>query len=119
MATRSFKEENSFEKRQSLANKIKDAHPDKIPIIVEKRPSSDAPEIAKKKFLAPSDLTVGGFILEIRKQLPIGPEIAIFITVNSTAVPSSNVSLSQIYEEHKDEDGFLYVNYSKETMYGY
>lgn len=31
---------------------------------------------------------------------------------------SSSAMLNAVYERHKDEDGFLYVSYSDEVVYG-
>ncbi len=45
------------------------------------------------------------------------PEKAIFIFVNNVLPPSSSL-LSQVYQEHMDEDGFLYVLYSSENTFG-
>ena len=38
-------------------------------MIVEKSPKSDVPELDKKKYLVPSDLTVGQFVYVIRKRV--------------------------------------------------
>jgi len=40
-----------------------------------------------------------------------------FIFVNNT-LPASAAVMSQIYKEHKDEDGFLYMTYSGESTFG-
>lgn len=42
---------------------------------------------------------------------------AIFVFVNNTLPPASSL-MSQIYNDHKDEDGFLYVTYSGESTFG-
>lgn len=44
-------------------------------------------------------------------------EKAIFIFVNDILPPTAAL-ISTIYEEHKDEDGFLYVLYSGENTFG-
>jgi GABA(A) receptor-associated protein len=44
---------------------------------------SDIPTIDKKKYLVPSDMTVGQFIYVIRKRIKLSPEKAIFIFVNN------------------------------------
>ena len=44
-----FKEEHPPEKRKEVADRILDKYPDRIPVIVEKAPKSDAPDIDKKK----------------------------------------------------------------------
>jgi hypothetical protein len=36
-------------KRKEVADKIRSKYPDRIPVIVEKAPKSDAPDIDKKK----------------------------------------------------------------------
>lgn len=71
---------------------------------------SDIPTIDKKKYLVPSDLTVGQFCYVIRKRIKLAPEKAIFIFVNEVLPPTAAL-MSSIYEEHKDDDGFLYITY--------
>ncbi|KAJ3125426.1 ubiquitin-like protein atg8 [Physocladia obscura] len=110
-----FKEEHHFEKRKGEAERIRQKYPDRIPCIVEKAEKSDIATIDKKKYLVPSDLTVGQFVYVIRKRIKLSPEKAIFIFVNNVLPPSSGL-LSQVYSEHKDEDGFLYITYSSEKI---
>jgi len=87
-------------------------------VIVEKAPNSTVPAIEKKKFLVPRDLTVGKFVFEIRKHMPnLNEEKAIFLFVEDVLPPSSAL-MSQIYEKHKDSDGFLYITYSGENTFG-
>jgi len=112
-----FKAEHDFEKRKEVAEKIRAKYPDRIPVIVEKAPKSDAPDIDKKKYLVPADITVGKFVYEIRKHMKLNPEQAIFLFVNDTLPPTAAM-MSQIYEKNKDEDGFLYVTYSGENTFG-
>jgi GABA(A) receptor-associated protein len=87
-------------------------------VICEKAPKSDIPDIDKKKYLVPNDLTVGQFVYVVRKRIKLEPEKAIFIFVNNS-LPSTASLMSQIYDEHKDEDGFLYVTYSGENTFGH
>jgi len=79
-------------------------------VICEKVEKSDIPAIDKKKYLVPSDLTVGQFCYVIRKRIKLAPEKAIFIFVNEVLPPTAAL-MSSIYEEHKDEDGFLYITH--------
>lgn len=53
----------------------------------------------------------------IRKRIKLSAEKAIFIFVNNTLPPTAAL-MSAIYEEHKDEDGFLYVTFSGENTFG-
>jgi len=99
--------------------------------------------VAVSRYLVPADLTVGQFVYVIRKRIKLSPEKAIFIFVNNVLPPTgayrvssrskamslsctaynlllllSAALMSSIYEDHKDEDGFLYVTYSGENTFG-
>jgi GABA(A) receptor-associated protein len=107
-----FKDEHPFEKRKAEAERIRQKYNDRIPVrlpapapsctanrvqvICEKVEKSDIATIDKKKYLVPADLTVGQFVYVIRKRIKLSPEKAAAL-------------MSSIYEEHKDEDGFLYI----------
>jgi GABA(A) receptor-associated protein len=112
-----FKQEHDLEKRKQEAGRIRDKYPDRIPVIVEKADKSDIVDIDKKKYLVPADLTVGQFVYVIRKRIKLSPEKAIFIFVNNVLPPTAAL-MSSIYEDHKDDDGFLYVTYSGENTFG-
>ncbi|KAL2466976.1 Autophagy-related protein 8c [Abeliophyllum distichum] len=119
MAKSSFKLEHPLERRQAEAARIREKYPDRIPVIVEKAELSDIPDIEKKKYLVPADLTVGQFVYVVRKRIKLSAdsEKAIFIFVKNILPPTAAM-LSAIYEENKDEDGFLYMTYSGENTFG-
>ena len=83
-----FKTEHPLERRKSEAERIRAKYPDRIPVICEKADRSDIPDIDKKKYLVPADLTVGQFIYVIRKRIKLPPERAIFIFVNNVIPPT-------------------------------
>ncbi len=112
-----FKDEYPFEQRKKEADNIRLKYPDRIPCIVERAYKSDINLIDKKKYLVPSDLTLGQFINVIRKRIKLSPEKAIFVFINNV-IPQSSSLISQIYAEHKNEDGFLYIVYSSENTFG-
>ncbi|CCI39291.1 unnamed protein product [Albugo candida] len=113
----SFMKEHPYEKRQAEAQRIRCKYPDRIPVICEKADRSDIPDIDKKKYLVPADLTVGQFVYVIRKRIKLSPEKAIFIFINNVLPPTAAL-MSNIYEEQKDADGFLYITYSGENTFG-
>ncbi|KAG7335820.1 hypothetical protein KOW79_000513 [Hemibagrus wyckioides] len=106
-----------FEARRLEGARVRAKHPDKIPIIIERAARSRAPELDKKKYLVPSDLTVGQLCFLIRQRVSLRPEEAIFFFVKNSLPPSS-CPLSVLYEEHHEEDLFLYMTYSNESVYG-
>ncbi|KAG8466324.1 hypothetical protein KFE25_002080 [Diacronema lutheri] len=113
----SFKQEHAFEKRKAEAERIRLKYPDRIPVICERAEKTDIPDIDKKKYLVPADLTVGQFVYVIRKRIKLSPEKAIFIFVGNVLPPTAAM-MSSVYEANKDEDGFLYITYSGENTFG-
>ena len=112
-----YKKDNDIEFRKEESKKIRTKYPDRIPIIVEKVHNSDITEIDKKKYLVPADLTMGQFQYVIRKRIKLDQTQALFIFINNT-LPTTSTLISQIYEDKKDEDGFLYITYSSENTFG-
>ena len=115
----SFKEKYEFEARKIECNRIQSKYPDRIPIIIEKhRNCKNLDNIDKNKYLVPNDLTVGQFIYSIRRRINISSDKAIYIFTESGKIPATNSFLSVIYENEKDDDGFLYFKYSGESTFG-
>lgn len=112
-----YKEENTFEKRKAEGEKIRKKYPDRVPVIVEKSPKARVADLDKKKYLVPSDLTVGQFYFLIRKRIHLRPEDALFFFVNNV-IPPTSATMGTLYQDHHEEDYFLYIAYSDESVYG-
>ena len=116
-----FKDEIPFAMRKEEASRILSKYPDRIPIIIERSEdcSSDIPVVDKKKYLVPNDITTGQFTYIIRKRIELEPEKAIFLFAGEDfTIPPSSSLISEIYNNFKDEDGFLYFTYSGENTFG-
>uniref|UniRef100_A0A3B3QVZ9 Zgc:92606 n=1 Tax=Paramormyrops kingsleyae TaxID=1676925 RepID=A0A3B3QVZ9_9TELE len=92
-----YKRSVPLDVRKAEGERVRAKHPDKIPIIVERAPRSRAPDLDKKKYLVPSDLTVGQLCFLIRQRVSMRPEEALFFFVNNLLPPSSS-PLSVVYE---------------------
>lgn len=112
-----YKKQFPLEKLKQEANRIRSKYPDRIPVIVERAPKADLPEIDRQKFLVPHELTMGQFVYVIRKRVKISPEKAIFVFVNNVLPPTAAL-MSSLYEDYKDESGFLIMTYSGENTFG-
>jgi GABA(A) receptor-associated protein len=112
-----FKEEYTYEQRKAESNRVFLKYPDRIPIICEKSKNSKLNEMDKKKYLVPCDLTCGQFVFVIRKRLTLPAEKGIFLFINGS-IPCSSEYMSEIYKRNMDLDGFLYVTYSEENVFG-
>jgi len=112
-----YKEDNTFERRHAEGEKIRKKYPDRVPVIVEKSPKARVMDLDKKKYLVPSDLTVGQFYYLIRKRVQLRSEDALFFFVNNV-IPPTSATMGSLYQEHHEEDFFLYIAYSDESVYG-
>lgn len=158
-----YKEEHPLAKRRADGDKVRIRYPDRVPgwlfkmgcsliilklkVIVEKSPKARVNDVDKKKYLVPSDLTVGQFIFIIRW----GYCYFLFVKVNQGNAltcdqkrRSSSLSMApyrprriqwaryflilcisnfnlifQVYQKNHDEDSFLYIMYSDESVYGF
>jgi len=116
----SFKQKHSFQERCEESYRVLQEYPERVPIICEKSTTykhTQLPNIDKHKYLVPKDLTICQFIYVIRKKMNIKSDESIFLFV-SNFIPTSSSIIGQLYNRHKDTDGFLYIQYSKENVFG-
>merc|ERR1712130_392295 len=92
-----YKEEHPFEKRRAEGEKIRRKYPDRVPVIVEKSPKARIGDLDKKKYLVPSDLTVGQVYFLIRKRISLRPEDALFFFVNNV-IPPTSATMGSLYQ---------------------
>ena len=114
----SYKKRIPFETRKSESGRMLEKYKDKIPIVVEKNYKlAINPDIDKSKYLVPYDLSFGEFLHIIRKRTKIDPNQALFAFVDNK-LPCTNDIMINIYKNHADDDGFLYIIYSLENTFG-
>lgn len=94
-------------------------YPDRVPIICEKNTvrGNNCPDIDKNKYLVPRDLTLGQFLFVIRKRIQLPAQKALFLIIEGHIPPLSTL-INSIYEKHKSNDGFLYITYAQENVFG-
>jgi GABA(A) receptor-associated protein len=113
-----FKRANSIEKRIKEATRILEKFPDRIPVICEPTTRSSHFKMEKTKFLVPKDLRIYQFIMIVRGRLKLDATIALFF-IAGDVVASSTATFNQLYYEHADQDGFLYLTFSEENTFGF
>jgi GABA(A) receptor-associated protein len=117
MAQSRYKREKTLKERQDESANILKKYAGHVPVIVDKDPRSRLPDIERQKFLVPSDLSIGHFVYVVRKRIDLQATDAIFLFVNRK-LPPPNATMGQLYQENRDEDGFMYCSYSSDTAYG-
>ncbi|KAL6190767.1 hypothetical protein ACLB2K_037161 [Fragaria x ananassa] len=113
----SFKQEFSFDERLEESKNIIGKYPDRVPVIIERYSRTDLPEMEKKKYLVPRDMSVGQFIHILSSRLQLTPGKALFVFVKNT-LPQTASHMDSIFETYKEDDGFLYMCYSSEKTFG-
>ena len=108
----------TFEERKAEYNKVIQHNPGKIGIICEKDPKSQIPNIDKTKYLINEEFNLKQFTKIIRKKLNIDEKEALFFLVNGKISLTGDLTMSEIYKKYKDEDGFLYIAYASEQVWG-
>ncbi len=114
----SFKKDYTFDERLTESSRVISKYPDRVPIICEKSSHKNLEDIDKKKYLVPSDLTMGQFVYVIRKRLKLKAEESLFLFINNSVLASTSEIIGDAYYKYKDPDGFLYINYAKENVFG-
>ena len=112
-----FKNKFTFEKRKEESSRIMEKYIDRKPIIIEKHHKCTY-NIDKNKYLVPIDLTVGQLLYVVRRRLKLTSDKAIFVFCNKIMPPTSQY-INELYKEHKDIDGFLYIEFTDENAFGY
>lgn len=54
-----------------------------------------------------------------RNRMQLSSTQAFYLIVNNKSMANMTKSLAEIYRENKDEDGFLYVTYASQEMFGF
>lgn len=113
-----FSNRYTFTERFQEAARVLTKYPERIPVICEKNEKChDLNNLGKEKYLVYQDLTCGQFMYIIRRSLALPPEKAVFMMINGI-IPSNTVIMYELYEKHKDSDGFLYITYTSENVFG-
>lgn len=112
-----FKTSFSYKDRINESTNIRIKYPDSVPVICEKGIGKNNPDINKKKYLVPMDITIGNFLVEIKKRMKLQPYEALFLMINGSIPPTSS-NFRDLYYKYKDVDGYLYITYTKENVFG-
>ena len=110
------KEDENTRKKESQL--LLEKYPDKIPVVLEKDPSCKLLELKKTKFLLDKKYRINQFQEMIRRKSEIKEGEALFLQARTKYSLSGESSIESVYNSYKDKDGFLYIMYTTELIFG-
>ena len=108
-----YKDDTTFDFRQEQSEIILRRHPTHRPFIIESKKF----HLDRTKFLVPSDINMGQLMYVVRKRLKLDPGDGIFFLIDNI-MPNAKSLVAQVYQEYSDEDGFCYIEVTKENVFG-
>ena len=121
-----FQKKFDFESRCSESRRIREKYEGRVPVIVTRSPTEKIiPDVVKRKYLVPTDLSIAQFMYVIRKRINLTSDKSLFLFVGysdeskkcGALVPTAR-TLGQVDGEFTDPDGFLYITYTGESTFG-
>ena len=97
--------------------RVREEYPDRIPVICQRSNHSKLSILGKRKYLVPKDLSATQFLFIIRRRLNLPTEKGLFLFIGNVMASSSN-TIQELYDLYKNEDGFLYMTYNEENVFG-
>ncbi|CAB1455055.1 unnamed protein product [Pleuronectes platessa] len=114
-----FKQRRCLETRKDEVSSIRSKFPNKLPVIVERYiREKSLPLLDKTKFLVPFELTLGQFLCLLRNKIDLESTQALFLLVAERSMSSMSSSMGDVYSRHSDTDGFLYITYASQEVFG-
>uniref|UniRef100_A0A8C6NL36 Microtubule-associated protein 1 light chain 3 gamma, like n=6 Tax=Nothobranchius TaxID=28779 RepID=A0A8C6NL36_NOTFU len=114
-----FKQRKCLATRKDEVCSIRSKFPNKLPVIVERYiREKTLPLLDKTKFLVPFELTLGQFLCLLRNKIALDSSQTLFLLVAEKSMSCMSSSMGDIYSHHRDADGFLYITYASQEVFG-
>ncbi|NXN39267.1 MLP3C protein, partial [Rhinoptilus africanus] len=99
--------------RMHEVTEIRIKYPNKIPVVVERyQKEKTLPPLNRTKFLVSQDLPLS------QTRLCLASSQTFYLLVNNQGLPNMALTMQELYRDNRDEDGFLYLTYASQEMFG-
>ncbi|NXX51641.1 MLP3C protein, partial [Tricholaema leucomelas] len=93
--------------------------PSPLQVIVERyQKERTLPPLTRTKFLVAEDLPLAHFASALRSRLCLASSQTFYLLLDNKALPGVAMTMQELYQASKDEDGFLYLTYASQEMFG-
>ncbi|XP_028816793.1 microtubule-associated proteins 1A/1B light chain 3C-like [Denticeps clupeoides] len=119
MEMKPFKQRKCLATRKHEVCSIRSKFPNKLPVIVERYiREKQLPLLDKSKFLVPFELTMGQFLCLLRSKIDLDASQVLYLLVSEKSLSCMSASMGEVYSQYRDPDGFLYMTYASQDMFG-
>lgn len=123
---RRYREANSEAERKATAEKALARRPDSCAVIIEPKDGKQPQMLCGAKFLLVRDFTMAQVLAVIRRKLGKGVSQAeaLYLFVEDpdpstdATIPPMTHTIGTLYDEYKFPDGFMYIVYSGDEVFG-
>ncbi|KTG36585.1 hypothetical protein cypCar_00022942 [Cyprinus carpio] len=99
-----FKQRKCLATRKDEVCTIRSKFPNKLPVIVERYPrEKKLPLLDKTNFLSKIELEASQ---------------ALYLLISGKKMSCLSASMGEVYSQFRDPDGFLYISYASQDMFG-
>ncbi|XP_052006293.1 microtubule-associated proteins 1A/1B light chain 3C [Xyrauchen texanus] len=114
-----FKQRKCLATRKDEVCTIRSKFPNKLPVIVERYVRENKlPLLDKTKFLVPYELTLAQFLSLLRSKIVLEASQALYLLISGKNMSCLSASMGEVYSQYRDPDGFLYITYASQDMFG-
>ncbi len=117
----SYIELTDIKDRKNKSSVLLLKHKECVPVILEKSKTEKLlPQMEKFKYIIPRTNTIAHVLKILRDKLNINETVSIYIVcgTKNKFLLSGSQSIDYIYNTYKNEDGFLYLEYCSENVFG-
>uniref|UniRef100_A0A672N584 Microtubule-associated proteins 1A/1B light chain 3C-like n=1 Tax=Sinocyclocheilus grahami TaxID=75366 RepID=A0A672N584_SINGR len=108
-----------FKQRKYIFLNMKCLKKNETTVIVERYlREKKLPLLDKTKFLVPHELTLGQFLSLLRSKIVLEASQALHLLISGKNMSCLSASMGEVYSQFRDPDGFLYITYASQDMFG-